>query len=117
MFKEIILRFFWGFLWLLIGSLLSYLLVSFFLNDVANMFLKIGISSPSFLYAIDAVFFIILISFIIVLIIQRKIKYFSKYRNSTSIVLIIVIIHLLINFIASVNNINLPKWMTFPYSL
>ena len=103
--------------WIIAGVLISSILNYFFLGGMTNLFIKVGITRPSILESMDALFFICITSFLITLLIQKKVEIFKNYNKTSTIVLLAIIGYLSVNFVSLVMSVEFPRWFTFPFRL
>lgn len=117
MIKKIISILIEAFFWVVVGTFISFILSWLFLDVLTKMFVKIGLTSPSLLESLDALFFICIVGFLFSLFLQSQWKIFKRYNKTSALFLVVIILYLTINFISLITGIHLPSWFTFPFRL
>jgi hypothetical protein len=115
--KKVIIECIVSLFWLSVDILITFIISRLFLEMLTNTFIKIGLTKPSILESMDALFFICILSISLTLLIQKQSELFKPYNKMSIILLMILIIYLLINFISLIIRIQLPYWFTFPFRL
>ena len=117
MIKRIFLEGLTSLFWIIVGIFISFILSYLFLEVFTKLFVKIGLTKPALLESMDALFFIIILSFLFTLLIQKQRKIFIWYNKTSTILLVAITIYLTINFISVIIGIKLPNWFIFPLTL